>query len=281
MFKRITLIIAYLALLGLNVFLFLTLREKSRNLALAQTLTSDAEVFLFVSDQKRQTEWLAVETQREELAAAASLLFDKIDTLRSQLLMPGSQIPVDYFTKPVAIDKKIQTDLWDAYRKLDETTTVFLETDLPSAHGQMVEFRDRALKQFKDIKARARVSAPGKHALPFYFNIGPGNEFRNDIGWTKKGDSVKWDNGNLLYINYMTRLESKINSPRALQSKRLLNKMSEIFATPGKLVIYGEIYDLSAITPAELVAICKYLGLFHTEVVESISSSSRDLSFGR
>lgn len=279
--KRLTLIILCIVLLGVNLFLYFALREKAHNLELARMLTGDRDVFFFVEENKRPIWWLSGQTGREELATASSRLGDKIDTLHTQLIKADTTNPVAYFTKSIAIPKQIQDDLWQEYRKFDEAATAFLETDLPAAHARLVEQRDDALRQFNEIEIKAKGGAPGKHVMPFYFSLGVDAHYIIDITWTKKDDSVFWDKENTQFMNYMARLESKVNSSRAMQAKRLLTKMSEIFATPGKLIVYGEIYDLSHITNAEIIAVCQYLGLFHNEMVASLAAASHDLSFAR
>lgn len=281
MLRSYLLTIACIALLGLNLFLFVTLREKTRTRSLAYNLTNADRIFRYVDDRKGRDYYLYNETGRSELAGASKLLYGKIDTLRRQLLKTVAQDAADYFTKPFAIDPEVRSGLWEGYQKFDEVCTQFLETEVPPAHAQFVQLRDNAFRQFHEIEAKAKASKPGRHTLSFEFRFDGDRAFQENLEWIMENDSVKWSNGNQLFLNYIDRLERKINSTSALQTKRLLNKMADTFSVPGKLRVYGEVYDLSKVTTAELTSACKYLYLLQAEVEESMIATSRDVSLYR
>jgi hypothetical protein len=279
MVKRYGLHIACIALLGINALFYLTLHQKFRSLSLAYTdLSSDSAIFQYIEEHENQLHYLERRIKGSELVDASRLLSEKIDSLRLSVskLTPGQ--PAEYFKRTTVINRNAQSGLWLAFQKFDEVYTQYLETEIPKAKNHFQELRQNALREFSAIEAKAKASANGaKGRLPFHFGFSSNPDVKVDLEWTKKNDSIYW-NENRIYLGYMTQLERVISSSRSLQAKTQLNKLADAFRAPGKLAIYGEVYDLSHISPGELASACKYLGLLKTEMETGFIELTKDLS---
>jgi len=283
MFSRLWSVLLLAILVIVNITLFMSWRNGGTSLSSAQLLLVKSDGVDSRIEEGKYTMYYVrdvMQNKGEPLTLASGQLKEKIDSLARLALVPESskQDPDAYFTQPVVIPPSLRESILKAHARYDEALTAVLQTELSESTEKYGVWLEAARSQLIELHVRA-AATPDNHieSAPFRFYFRGDSEFKVNITWAKKGDSVEWRN---LYLceNYVSRLQEKMSKVHALQTQRLLNKLAKTFETPGKLTVYGESYSLEKVTRAELASACKYLSLLQMETEEHLREAIQNIS---
>jgi hypothetical protein len=281
--KQYGLFAGFIILVGVNIFLYMTWRQRINTQSKAwEMLAGSMEPYEFREENTYRLRGIK-NMWGVNLYSAAQAFATEIDSLQASYTHPPEmdRASRDYFEKSIAINQKRQAKLWAAAKQFNQAMQEYLETDVAKARNELKVMHEVAREQFELMEQKANHSTAGRHSAEFEFRLVKDTIFRLNLQWTKKTDTVIWHyyDDNYHHNNYLTRLTDKINSTQAFQTQALLNKMISAFRQPGHLSVYNHTYDLTDIMPAELASACQYLVWLKSEMEKSYLLTYRDAQF--
>ncbi|CAN5431149.1 hypothetical protein BH10BAC4_BH10BAC4_15380 [soil metagenome] len=282
MVKRYRLLVACVLLFVTNGWLYSIWRGGVTDLSITHfQLKDNSGLDAYIKNPKNNFEdiqYLLREKGGKALLEASQRFSEKIHALLiEQNSGTGNEAsPIVYFNESLSIDKKSQDDLASAQREFQEVVTQFLEIEVAAFREQSKAEKERAEDQLAVMKNAATGRQNGSRwSEPLRLPTGGSINIR----WSKENDSIFWDSGQQLFQRYMNALERHVDPPHAIQSKNLIMKLSRTFVTPGKMEVYGKVYDLSRITRVELESVCGHIAILKARTERCILLTAREMLF--
>lgn len=262
-------------LLVLNTVLFLSWKKQRENREKIQfILTHNEPIADYLAKQSERLYYLS-EPLRQ--SGYPSSIVSYSDSLRNAIhKLQANTVTVayetmstdEYFESTVSVPADQQEKLWIAAQQYTTSLTTIVEEYIPAEKRQWDSVYVLYKEQFRQKEQRLLSSPLVYHSVNqkalLMVELTLPLRTLHIMGYKMKNENfIRWETPALL--TYQRILESKVNSPKALQASKQLSKFSSLFVAKGKLMMYGKIINLSSLTPAELQSVCKYLLLTKAE----------------
>jgi len=257
------------ALLLLNTVLFLTWKEQRENREKIHfILTNNEPVIAYLAEQPRKIYDLSMILSYKGYPFSIASDADSIQRALHQLqartvvLDYGGLDTNKYFESTLSVSPDQQEKLWSAAQQYITSLITVVEESIPAEKRKWdslyVVFKEQLRQKEQRLLSFNLVYDPFTQKARLMAELELPRRLLRIQGYKLKDeDFIRWQSKDLLA--YERVLKSKINSPKALQASKQLNKFSSIFVAKGKLMMYGKIVNLSSLTPAELQSVCKYV----------------------
>ena len=181
-----------------------------------------------------------------------------------------------YFSRTIEIDTKAQHTLRQAQKNFTETLQRYLDTEDAKQHEMYLTARKQGEIQLRKMQHAIDQLPMGK-ALTFHSSLKiEDRTFTIPVNVHKVPTGIRFDEGRNLIEQYLKRLDYEIESPEKQEIRNLLDDLKDVVPKPGIVRVYGIEYNLSAVSPAELNSIYKYLLLTQKKISDSFSRTTAD-----
>jgi hypothetical protein len=182
----------------------------------------------------------------------------------------------NYFNERVDVGAEKSQGLWSAVHQYQVKFEDYLKTEVYKRKAYYAAVLGRETEQFQQIEQKIRSKGKGDFREAFFIHVFQDTVIRQELRGRNTGTAIEWNSSE--YEDYIEFLKQKINSSRALQLEKELARLANSFLTQNKLMLYGNVYDLSDLTLSELSMVCIYLKMEQLKIDEMLLKTNQEIN---
>ncbi len=259
-------------LIAANCILFVASKKKQTRLKQAQFLiTDDTALIEHIQHGVRSFKGLLndieyYEPQGVDALLTAMDLIDKIDTLLKIARASSGADPQDFFSATIEVDKSLRDSLFSCYQRFEVAAHAWYPDTLSTSFYPILQ---RARHNYRQMVETVN-DAPRDGTMKLVWNIEMEDTVvvRN-VDVVKRENKATWDEIGAKIPRHIRNLDYFIFR-QPLDVHENLLKLKKAIGVRDKVTMDGRTYDLTHISPAQLLIVAKHLQLLQMNVNESM-----------